>query len=447
MLLAVDDTDSQKGMCTTFLLTEIVKRISLRLADLPRLVRLDPAIPYKTRGNGALAAELVAGHRRSWRVGRIDDSDIYTFQGEEPEEPEMDNVLEEAASVIYDLAELSEENTNPGLVLSRVSPPEDFYWRAVREEVTIDEAVRVLDHIGARYVGVKNSRGLIGATAAMSWKANRQTYELIFYRNHPEPIPHELKLKVARQMDDIPGTFNNVDTANRHAAIFPREKTPVLAGVRSLNPSQLIERATDVMRKNGIAYDRFMLFRTNQATDDHIIRDPHILEEGKSYSVEAAITANPEGRRGSHYFTMARWKDQNIILAAFEPTKEFRKTFREMRPGDLGRFYGTFTNNCLSLEKMEIISTSAIYTRRPPKCQSCGTSMINEGYHSYFCRNCGEYSDLPEYHPIGRGIVPGLYDVPVTARRHLSRPFSLGNPAGEEKLQIGFGKIREAALP
>src|SRR2546426_8657431 len=63
LYLGVDDTDSLRGMCTTFLATELVRALpGLDLIGFPRLVRLNPNIPWKTRGNGAVCLRLGRGH-------------------------------------------------------------------------------------------------------------------------------------------------------------------------------------------------------------------------------------------------------------------------------------------------------------------------------------------------------------------------------------------------
>ena len=55
--IGIDDTDSAKGMCTTFLCYEIVKFLEkqkIQFTDFPSLIRFNPNIPWKTRGNGAV---------------------------------------------------------------------------------------------------------------------------------------------------------------------------------------------------------------------------------------------------------------------------------------------------------------------------------------------------------------------------------------------------------
>ena len=56
MLIGIDDTDSLIGMCTTYIAKELCKK--LEVVGFPRLIRLNPNIPYKTRGNGAIALNV-----------------------------------------------------------------------------------------------------------------------------------------------------------------------------------------------------------------------------------------------------------------------------------------------------------------------------------------------------------------------------------------------------
>lgn len=80
MYVAVDDTDSMHGNCTTFLATEIIREFDdLDLIGNPRLVRLNPATPWKTRGNGALVMRFGHGTGRSRFIGMIGDREIRCF--------------------------------------------------------------------------------------------------------------------------------------------------------------------------------------------------------------------------------------------------------------------------------------------------------------------------------------------------------------------------------
>src|SRR3989304_72841 len=81
LYLGVDDTDSLRGMCTTFLATELVRALpKWDLIGFPRLVRLNPNIPWKTRGNGAIFLRLGKGQGRRSRVGMIDGRDVWAHE-------------------------------------------------------------------------------------------------------------------------------------------------------------------------------------------------------------------------------------------------------------------------------------------------------------------------------------------------------------------------------
>ena len=59
--IGFDDTDSPKGMCTTFLAYKIVdylKKEKVTFLDYPKLIRFNPNIPWKTRGNGAVGLKI-----------------------------------------------------------------------------------------------------------------------------------------------------------------------------------------------------------------------------------------------------------------------------------------------------------------------------------------------------------------------------------------------------
>ena len=432
MYIAVDDTDSRSSMCTTFLLTEIIERTGLDIIGLPSLVRLNPAIPYKTRGNGALSVRLGRGIGKSRRIGKFGNRDIKAFESMD-EVMEPDELLDLAENIVRDLAVLDDENTNPGIVVSRTKLDEWFYWQAVRDVLDISTAEEFLLKRQCLFRKIKSGRGIIGAAAALSWPASRRTFELIAYKYpHGEQIQHGTKMDLARQADLIPGTFNNVDLENGYPAIFPRERTPVIFGIRGRDPEALLTTGIDTVNSWGLGQDRILMYQSNQATDDHIIHDAAFLEEMHSYRIECHVTSMPEVRTGSHYFVVARWAGQEIRLAAFEPTKQFRKVVDSLRPGDDVVAYGSYQNGVLNLEKLEIISLASVFKRTAPACPSCGRRMKSYGRMDFRCHYCGTRSGMPAYTKLQREVSVGLYDVPVMARRHLTRPFRMAREGGKE---------------
>lgn len=424
MYIAVDDTDSKNGMCTTYLLTEIIKKSGLDVIGYPSLVRLNPAIRYKTRGNGALFVNLGRGTGKSKFLGKIGDDAIHGFESGE-ETLSQNEAMSLASEIVDDMAVVTDENTNPGIVVSQRRFSEDFYWKAVRTEVTIEEAETHISINGGSYRKFKNGRGIIGAAAALSWPHRKRTFEVLAYREQPTPVSHDLKMKFAERLDQVYLTFNNVDRRNRYPAIFPKERTPVLFGVRGFSDNSILKELPVLLAEYGIDTDRYLCFLTNQGTDDHILKQSSELQERQSYSLVGEILEKPLPIRGSHYFSEISVDGKRIGISAYEPTKEFRETFRELLPGDRIRVYGTYMEGGINLEKMEVLNLSKLYMKRNPECDECGKRMVNRGNGDYRCMSCKTRKRLPRYSEVKRSLKPGKYDVPVIARRHLSKPFEL----------------------
>ena len=426
MYIAIDDTDSREKGCSTYVMTEIIRRSGLDLIGYPRLVRLNPSVPWKTRGNGALCARLGKGKGRKRECGIIERKPVYTFESLE-EKITREELIEISARAIYDLAELLEDGTNPGIVVGDTQTNPEIYWNCVRGIENIENVIESLKKSGHSYLGIKEGRGIIGAAAALSWRPSLRTYEALIYRYpHPEPISFQSKMNAAMMAVGVKGSFNNIDLQNQHAAIFPRERTPVVMGIRSIEDSDLLSSSLEIADKNGITYDRAMVFETNQGTDEHIESEPATLNDSHSYSLHCTVKGYPYSIRGSHYFIEVEYAGKSLKAAAFEPTKEFRRIFRSLLPGDRLTIFGSYSQGVMNIEKMEVKSLSVAYRRENPICDNCGSRTDNRGRNDYRCRKCGSIYTIPHYRIMERTIEAGRYDVPVIARRHLSRPFEIG---------------------
>lgn len=426
MYIGIDDTDSRERGCSTYVMTEIIRRSGLDLIGYPRLVRLNPSVPWKTRGNGALCARLGRGKREKKACGQFDGQTVYAFESSE-ETLTREELIEISARTIYDLAELLDDGTNPGIVVGDTPTSPDIYWNSVRGIESIENVTESLKKSGHSYLGIKEGRGIIGAAAALSWRPLMRTYEALIYRYpHPEPISFQTKMNAAMMALNVKGSFNDIDMHNRYPAIFPRERTPVVMGIRSTDDCDLLASSLEIADKNGISYDRAMVFETNQGTDEHIESNPSTLEETHSYSIPCTVRGYPYSIRGSHYFVEVDYAGKSLKAAAFEPTKEFRKIVRALLPGDRITIFGSFSQGVLNIEKMEAVTLSLAYLRENPICDKCHSRTDNRGRNDYRCRKCGSVYTTPHYRTVERTIAPGRYDVPVIARRHISRPFDIG---------------------
>jgi len=428
--VAVDDTDSVKGMCTTFLLTEIIRSFpDLDVLGYPRLVRLNPNIPWKTRGNAALYVRLGKGYGKRFKIGDIVNKSVFGYsQGREA--GSVDDVFSTVKSLVEKMAVFEDEKTNPGFAVTEKKPSESFYWKAVRRPVNLEDAVLELEKSGAIYGGFKNKRGLIGSAAALAWRPKKRTYELIAYRDRKRwGSPRKIDEKSVMDMDhEFPETFDNYDYGNGYMAITPHTPCPILYGIRSVSPD-VLERARRTVRGEGA--ERWMIFMSNQGTDDNIVKRK--ISEIKGYesvAVRGKVMERPHTIDGGHVIFGISDGTGSIDCAAYEPTKEFRNIVRSLIPGDIvevrgGVREGPFTIN---LEKMRIIKLEKnIVKLHNPKCPKCGKRMKSTGRGGYYrCRDCGtKVRGREETATIKRDIEEKWYEVPVCARRHLAMPLKL----------------------
>ncbi len=419
MFLGIDDTDGPDGMCTTYLMTLAAERFSSYVEDYPRLVRLNPNIPFRTRGNGALSLQLDRGRKR-FTIGYVNGEPIVA--GVVEPEPDLEKKILEFWKIVKKYSS-RDANTNPGMVLAQERDGGTFYELAVKGVVDRIFANNYIGRFSSRIFSLGNGRGTIGAFASISWPSERVTYEVLAYQYpHPEPVPRDVMFSIADYADSFDFTFDNVDHRNRRATIFPSPRTPIIYGIRGTDPEKLLSLSLDINERFNLPVQRVFVFKTNQATDDHLIPYAGELRDLSSYTVQGVISENPHYIRGGHYFSSLSTLGRTIKLAAFEPTKEFRRIFSGLCPGDEVVVSGSYIRGTLNVEKLSVLSTSKVYIKTPPVCPQCGSRMDTRGAFDYTCGSCGSRSHLPAYVPLERKISPGDYTVPVCARRHLSAP-------------------------
>jgi tRNA(Ile2)-agmatinylcytidine synthase len=422
----MDDTDSTKGMCTTYLASEIISEFSeLDVIGYPRLVRLNPNVPWKTRGNGAISLRLGKGFGKRFVIGEIYGDKYYGYErGREIEIPDAKSRCE---MIIKDNARFEDKNTNPAFVITTRKPPQKLYWQAVRDIVKLNDVRSILKENNAQFRGYKNKRGLIGASAAISWRPRDRTYEVITYREKRKwGTKRKVNENSVKKMDRrFKSTFNNYDYKNKVVAISPNSPCPVLFGIRGDDPKDL-PKAENLIESENI--ERWILFETNQGTDEHLQKKR--IEEVKTYTsviTKGKVSSQPKTISGGHVIFPITNK-KTIECAAYEPTKEFRHLIRNLVPGDIVTVYGGVreTPLTINIEKIEVHSLVNVTKKiENPRCPECKKRMKSMGRKAgYRCPDCrtkvGE--DAAPQKSIIRDIGLGLFEVPVGARRHLSKP-------------------------
>ncbi|MFZ2455403.1 MAG: tRNA(Ile)(2)-agmatinylcytidine synthase [Candidatus Altiarchaeia archaeon] len=400
MWVGLDDTDAVNGMCTTYLASLLAEKLGVR--GYVRLIRLNPNIPYKTRGNGALA-----------------------FETDTPAKETKDTVLR----YVKEYSRFTSKKTNPGVVFIEKPSPKnkkalaEFYRRAVSELVTIEDAETVAHSVDAEVHKFKNGRGIIGALAAIGADLPDKTYELIAYRKEKKKekrIERESVLRMDKET--YPETFNNVDPATGRILITPHGVDPVFCGIRGNTP-EIVEKAWKMLKPLD-EIERTQLFVSNQGTDAHL-RERKIGEL-KLYdcaTLEGVVSAPPRTIAGGHVLFAFSDGTGTIDCAAYKPTEDFRNDVKKLVPGDRLRAYGGISRHpkTLNLEKIEILELQKVFLKDAPLC--CGKKMSSAGRgKGGKCKKCGrKIRDMPEKE-IPRDICTGFYEVPQGAKRHLSMP-------------------------
>ncbi|MDD1666172.1 MAG: tRNA(Ile)(2)-agmatinylcytidine synthase [Methanomicrobiales archaeon] len=403
MWIGIDDTDSLLGMCTTYLAAVLIRRLIARGFYLrqARLIRLNPNVPWKTRGNAAIALEVEGDPEVAFGV---------------------------ASRCVEEMADLSAEATEPGVAVSETKPPAAFYEKALRSFCERGEAVDALEAAGAMYRGWKGGRGLIGATAAIASTLPDSTWELLVYRR-PDvwggPRAIDRGSFFLADTATAPGTWDTVDRENDVVVCSPHTPDPVLFGIRGKSPCSVsLARAFIRTEPPGVE----QIYLTNQGTDCHLVEGAiGELAEGHSYRVRGIVHGRAVTGRGGHVSLPIGEGELTLRCMAYEPTKGFRDVVRALIPGDEVEVSGSFKGGSLNLEKLRLIEGTHDLVKRPPLCSTCGKRMTSAGHLTgYKCRQCGGRAREGEVEILDRGLVAGWYEVPPSARRHLAMPLARG---------------------
>ena len=414
--IGIDDTDSESGGCTTYtatLLFDELQRIGIQPSDFPWLVRLNPNIPWKTRGNGALSLHF-----------NIERSQIPTIE-------------RTTLKIVEETSRLQTKRSDPAVVFLEGpvhKSVREFSRAALHDVLSIVQARRVARDAGVRVRLLKGSRGLIGSLAAIgaSLDTVEHTFEIIAYRTPANlGTARRVDLNSVRQMDSKHDTrtFHNLDPENGRILICPHGPDPVLLGIRGNSPADVREAFSRV-RINELI-ERTMIFRTNQGTEAHLTKERQIVNLGayQSAILTGRVETLPRTLRGGHVIFDLSDETGSVKCAAYAPTRSLRMAARDLLPGDRVRVFGGIRRMkdglTLNLEKIQVISLVEKYLELNPICTLCGSRCESMGRSQGFrCKRCGlRDNSLAKTSILSqRKIQIATYLPAVGARRHLARP-------------------------
>ncbi len=283
-----------------------------------------------------------------------------------------------------------------------------------------------LASLGAWWRTEGSERGLVGASAAIAWPGVRATWELTAYRTadrigEPRRVDPESVRAAAR---DHPSLFLCHDPRTRRVLVSPHTLCPILYGLRSTRPGPAL-RARGTIRSEPV--DRWVLFRTNQGSGDHLVRrSGGTLGPFLSARFPATVSSPPDVLRGGHVaLRVSDPSGASVECIAFEPTKTLPRVARLLLPGDRLLLWGSRgRGSWFRLEGIRLVSLVKRVGPRPaPRCPRCRRSARslgrNRGYrcdecHARFPPEAARPSRLRPPFPLGE------YHPTPSARRHLA---------------------------
>jgi tRNA(Ile2)-agmatinylcytidine synthase len=427
--VGIDDTDSPRGGCTTFALTEVIRAARARGFDLigePRLVRLNPNIPQKTRGNAALAARFGHGQGPRRVIGEFPEGALHAWARARALSPgERDELLEVAWEAVRRTSRRGEPGTDPAVVVSPHRLPAHLYWDAVQRVVERGSTEAFLRSHGVAFRSEGSGQGIVGAAAAIAWPGLHPTWELIAYRRpglgrSPRRVD---RASVARAERVFPELFLCSDPATRRLLIAPHTACPILLGLRATRPERLPRAFRSLVTE---ACERWVVYRTNQATGDHLaLRADAALGPYETGVVPGEVVGTPRTGVGGHVrFEVASNHGGKVECIAFEPTKSLPRIAAQLRPGDRVRVWGGRAEDpVFRLEGLQLIRAVPERCAGPrPNCPTCGRRMDSLGtYRGFRCR--ADRTRVPAEARTevrqSRAALEGWYHPTPSARRHL----------------------------
>jgi tRNA(Ile2)-agmatinylcytidine synthase len=409
--VGIDDTDSPKGMCTTFLCYEIVKFLEkqeIQFMDFPYLIRFNPNIPWKTRGNGAVRL---------------------TIRTKNPKK--IKNKITKFVANYSD----TKNGANPGLVFfqSKEIPSsfQKFSNLALWKLISRKQAKQFVseNNIESFYLG--NGQGLVGAISAVGYEFSDHTFELLSYRKKSRfGKKRGISVDSVRKMQStLPETFSSYDNERDRVLITPHGPDPVFYGIRGETVKSVVMASTIVNTDEKL--DGYMVFKSNQGTGDHLKNDLQVdeLKPFTSGFLVGEVCNKPVTQRGGHVFFSIQVKDRKIRCAVYKPTK-ITQVAKDLIIGDKIKIGGGVRKasknygRILNIEFLHVLQLAKHNLDANPTCGKCNKRMKSKGNKQGFeCVKCGNSSFTKITLEIPRKIQCKLYIPAVSAHRHLTRPY------------------------
>jgi len=409
--IGFDDTDSRMGMCTTFLaykIVEYLKKEGVKFLDYPYLIRFNPNIPWKTRGNGAVALKV------------------------KTDKPEQ--IKKNIVQFIKKYSEIR-DGANPGVVFYQNEKIplhfNEFGRQALCSLINRNKVKKFVSKNGLDSFYLGNGQGLVGAVGAIGYEFDDYTYELISYRKESNfGKKREIFKDSVKKMQDLtyPNTFNSFDEDKNRILIAPHGPDPVFFGIRGEDIDSVIRGKALV--RSPEKFDGYMIFKTNQGTGAHLKSelDVHNLKPFSSGYVTGRVSSVPKVAIGGHVIFSMTKDDQQVRCAVYRPTG-LTKIASKLIKGDLIKIGGGIRKatkihqRILNVEFLQVLRLEKNLKAFNPICDVCQKRTKSKGKNQNFeCVKCKKAFPSKIFEEIPREIECKLYLPGLSAHRHLTRP-------------------------
>jgi tRNA(Ile2)-agmatinylcytidine synthase len=410
--IGFDDTDSPRGMCTTYLayrLVDSLRKENVEFLDYPRLIRFNPNIPWKTRGNGAVSMKI-----RTDAPAKIKRKVI------------------EFVKSFSDVR----NGANPGVVFfENDSIPQQFsefsknaLWRLISRR----DAKKFIEENKLDSFHIGNGQGLVGAIGAIGYRFNDHTFELLSYRRRSQfGKKRRIVGSSVQQMQEAtyPRTFNSYDAKKGRVLFAPHGPDPVFYGIRGENIDSLLYASKLVK-----AHERpvgHLVFKSNQGTGDHLQNELDVSSLGPylSGTITGVVSKEPRMEKGGHaHFSITKDRVE-VSCYVYKPTGITMQAMGlikgdHVRVGGGMRRFSAKHGRTLNVEFFEVLKLQPKVASANPLCVKCNKRMKSKGRGQGFeCIKCGSKATKKETINIPRQIRRHLYVPQVSAHRHLTRPY------------------------
>ncbi|AWR97229.1 DUF1743 domain-containing protein [Acidianus sulfidivorans JP7] len=406
--IGIDDHDSPKLGCTTHFATNLLKYfkiLNIKILDFPYLIRLNPNIPWKTRGNAAIKI-LIDTDR--------DKKEL------------IDIIWNESIEYVNKISKGFLYNRKPGIAIIENDKSEElfsFYKKAVSDVIPFKLALDLANKLG---IEIRGSRGIIGSLAAIGFRG-KITYELLTYRyeeNWFKERKIDLDSLISFDEKYFPYVFGNVDYIKKKPLILSHGSDPVLYGIRGLEPKILMNGLEEIKIIDE-KIDKFMIFKSNQGTDAHVLNPGD-----KPYQtvIKEVIVGDKKILNGGDVIIKSL-KDNDIILV-YKETGELNSLAKQLLEGDKITIIGakkpsSIFGSIVEAERIEVNELNEKIHYSNPRCPVCGGPTESLGKNKGLrCKKCGyKFNSTKIISKMPREVSLGVYQ--SRYYRHLTKPIFL----------------------